>query len=100
MSQCTVTLNDANELAICGHLRLEDVETLIQQCRALIHDSAALIINLKAVLSSDSSGLALLLNLIRFGKDFNRNITIKDCPESLIAIAEVTGLKNVLPFQP
>ena len=41
MSQATITLNDANELAIRGHLLLENVETLIQEGRALIHDSVA-----------------------------------------------------------
>ncbi|HET9843959.1 MAG TPA: STAS domain-containing protein [Gammaproteobacteria bacterium] len=55
-------------------------------------------LDLKNVSKSDSSGLALLTNLLSKAKEKNLHLRIKNTPKKMRDLARVSGLDELLPF--
>lgn len=53
-------------------------------------------LSLNKVAYSDSAGLALIIELLRIAKRYNKDLTIKEIPDQLQALFKFCGLKNLL----
>jgi len=60
---------------------------------------ASIYIDLQAVERSDSAGLALLIEWLRVARHLNKTITFRNIPPQMHAIAQVSGLEEILPLE-
>jgi len=56
---------------------------------------SSVIINFKNIQRSDSAGLALLIEILRMGKQLKRAIFFKNVPSNLLAMANFCGLSSL-----
>jgi phospholipid transport system transporter-binding protein len=54
--------------------------------------------DLREVTQSDSAGVAVLVEWVRFAKQQNRILRFKNLPPQLFTIIQVSGLDTVLPI--
>lgn len=82
------------ELRISGNLTLEEVPRHFGdiKCRASLPSS----VDLSAVERTDSSALALLLELKAMAKSLNQDIELKSPPPALLTLARLSGASGLL----
>ncbi len=86
---------------ICGELSFASVPGLLQRGMEIFATAEAeslLRVDLAGVPRADSAGLALLICWVRQAR--KRNIRIEFCnvPEQMLKIADVSGLRTILPL--
>ncbi len=72
---------------------------ILEQSTIMFESITDLDIDLAEVSHSDSAGLALLIHWIRFAKQTNKKIVFHNIPAQMMAIADVSGLNELLPIQ-
>jgi phospholipid transport system transporter-binding protein len=88
-------MND--QLQISGDLCFANVMSIYEQSLAYLKKSNALAFDFSKVTSSDSSGLALVMEWIKFAKKNNKSIQISHLTEDLLSIAKSAGILTLLP---
>jgi phospholipid transport system transporter-binding protein len=84
---------------VSGELTLHTAKQALANSETLFDDANTLNIDLADVSRSDSAGLALLIAWMRSAKKHNQPITFFNIPNQMLAIAEASGLDQVLPKQ-
>jgi ABC-type transporter Mla MlaB component len=56
-------------------------------------------IDMKDVSSSDTAGLAWLIKMVAFYQSKNKKVSIINQPKQLIALASISNVLELLPFQ-
>ncbi len=74
-------------------------EVLASSMNLLRRSGASVYIDLQAVERSDSAGLALLVEWLRVARRLNKTITFRNIPPQMRAIAQVSGLEEILPLE-
>lgn len=93
----TVKTISSGHIALDGPLTFATVPNLLIKCKSCFtKDLAQWVLDLAAVTSSDSAGIALLLELKREAKRQKKCFTITNIPSQLQRIAEVTGVQELL----
>jgi phospholipid transport system transporter-binding protein len=82
-----------------GELTFDTVAQLLASSQALLAASPALTIDLAGVQRSDSAGLALLIEWTRSAAARRQAIAFTNIPAQMRALARVSGLDGVLPFE-
>lgn len=88
---------EAPDLLISGPLTHTTVMSALSQCCALFPPQTSVRLNLKGVTACDSASLALLIALLRFGKQNGNTVTFSDLPKQMQELSQVSGLKGILP---
>lgn len=101
MSQACVLKRDSETgyINICGDLTFTTVSGLLSSARDMFASLVKLDIDLAKVSSSDSAGLALLIDWMRLAKQNNKKIIFHNIPEQMLAMARASGLDELLPLQ-
>ncbi len=86
---------------VCGELSFVSVPGLLERSKEVfesIEEDRLLRVDLAGVPRADSAGLALLVCWVRQAR--RRNIRIEFCnvPEQMLKIADVSGLRSILPL--
>ncbi len=87
---------------VCGELSFASVPGLLRRSEEVFASAAeggrVLRVDLTGVPRADSAGLALLVCWVRQAR--RRNIRIEFCnvPEQMLKIANVSGLRSILPL--
>jgi len=81
-----------------GVLDFQSVPGIWQQGLALFAEAPSLVLDLQQVSRSDSAGLALLIEWMRFARSHNKPISFINMPSQMLAIARVSSLDNILPL--
>ncbi len=89
------TLN-GDELVLSGFLDKRSGIELWNNRQQLL--KSAINIQLSALERTDSAGLATLIALYKEAKQKNIPMKIQGAPQQLLDIAEVSGVKDILPF--
>ncbi len=89
-------IESANEISLKGMLTFKSVTTIKQAIVRWLEKREGVTIGLSGVRYSDSSGLALLMEWLRYAKQQNKTLNFVDMPEQMRAIAQVTDLSNIL----
>lgn len=86
--------------AISGELGFATVTQLLEQSRKLLFTDAVerLELDLAAVTRADSAGLALLLQWMRLARQHDTQISFRNLPPQLLAIAHAGELEPLLPL--
>jgi len=99
MIKATIRDNGAGRLTIQGDLSFASVPAIWTQWQNLDGGRTGLDIDLSAVRRSDSAGLALLVACLRQTKQTGKSIWFFNIPTQMQAMARVSGLDQLLPFQ-
>ncbi len=91
MSQIRVD-NEDNRWWISGELCFSTVDQLLVEFNQIVKDTPPKIIDLSEVTHTDSAGLALLIEWLKFDKLIN----FDNIPIQLLSIAAVSGLQDLI----
>lgn len=94
----SVTFNhDLARIIIDGELSYGTASAVLEQATALFSKLDELDIDLAAVSSSDSAGVAVLVDWMRYAKQTDKHVVFHNIPAQILAIASASGLDEVLP---
>lgn len=83
---------------LSGHINFQTVPMIWRQGMKMFKDAPSLVLDLQGIERSDSAGLALLVEWMRFARNRNRPISFMNMPSQMLAIARASSLDNILPL--
>lgn len=86
-------------IIVVGELNFTTAASGIDMTQDLFAKTATLDIDLTEVTHSDSAGLALLIEWMRQANALNKPIRYFNMPAQMLAMAETSGLEELLPLQ-
>jgi phospholipid transport system transporter-binding protein len=86
----------AGEYRVSGPLVFATVPGLLEQSKATFDGEAQLQVDLSAVQTADSAGLALLIEWYRLAARANRGLRFVNVPEQLRALARISDVDELL----
>jgi phospholipid transport system transporter-binding protein len=100
MSEASIRQGAAGELLLVGVLDYRTGPALREAGRELISENPATTLSLSCaqVEKSSSVGLSLLLAFMRDATAANKTLVLRDLPEDMREIAQVSGLLELLPL--
>ncbi len=98
MNQATLSRSGDGRLTISGEFGFATASSLLTQGAKLVNQGQDLTIDLSGVTSSDSAGLALMLEWMDQFRAAGQQLHFLNVPESLLEIARVSNLADLLPL--
>lgn len=96
MKQADLMCKDNNAF-LAGEINFSNVMSLRQKSLAQFnHHAPELFFDLSKVKSSDSSGLALMIEWIKLGNARHKKVKFLQVPKELLSIAKVSGLEDLI----
>lgn len=92
-----VEVDADGKFLIKGDLDFQTVPRVWRASQSLFANSQSLRIDLSGVESSNSAGLALLIEWMRFAESSNRSIEFQNLPEQMKQVAQLCGIEEKLP---
>lgn len=99
MTDATIEVGKSGRIEIRGDLSFQSVPELWNLFCAHISARDELEIDLSQIARSDSAGLALLVECLRQAHRSGKTVRFMNIPAQMLAIARVSSLDQVLPFQ-
>jgi phospholipid transport system transporter-binding protein len=96
VSLAGVSALDANSIVLKGVLNFDTVPGLMKQVELLIKQSTEASVDFSEVEKTNSAGLALLLEIVRFMQLRNANVQFKNVPEQIAIVARAYGIDTAL----
>jgi phospholipid transport system transporter-binding protein len=96
MSSTAAIVEEKNRLIVSGELNFETVAVLWKQSLPLLVKYPHINIDLSQITSSNSAGLALLLEWLKYGKRENKVITFSGIPQQLQSLAAIAGVDLII----
>lgn len=96
MKTIAAIVDENSRLIVSGVLNFETVVTLWKQSLLLLMKYSYVDIDLSKVTASNSAGLALLVEWLKYGKQENKTIIFSGMPPQLQSIAKVAGVDLIL----
>ena len=84
------------EFKITGDLDFQTVPAVWQKSTALFEECSSIHIDLSDVIRSNSAGLALLIQWMRYARSRDKTISFHHLPVQMQEIARVCGVYNTL----
>jgi len=84
---------------VSGELTFSTVNGLLTVAPEHFAQLNELEIDLANVTRSDSAGLALLVDWLRYAKNANKSLVFHNIPTQMLAIANASGLDKLLPVK-
>lgn len=81
-----------------GVLSFQTVPVIWRHGMDVFRTAPSLVLDLENVTRSDSAGLALLIEWMRFARSLNKPISYINMPSQMLAIARACSLDNILPL--
>lgn len=100
MNEATLNPAENGSWHISGDLIFATVPGLLAQKERLFNGQGKLVIDLAGVDYSDSAGLALILEWLDECRRINRELCVRNAPRSMLDIARVTNVSDILPLAP
>ena len=85
-----------NVIFVSGDLNFKNVMSLHQKCIEQSQPLPELVFDFSRVTSSDSSGLALLVEWIKMAELAKKRVVIKGLSNGLVELAKVSGLDALI----
>jgi phospholipid transport system transporter-binding protein len=87
---------DNGRLIVSGQLNFATIKKLWKASLPLLASQTELHFDLSKVLSSNSAGIALLIEWMKYAKQHQKTITFERIPAQLQSIAAVSGVTSIL----
>jgi phospholipid transport system transporter-binding protein len=100
MSDARILAVGDTALRVEGVLDFTTVGPLAVEGRRRFSGTGPLEIDLGAVVQANSAGLALLLEWLDLARQRNLTLRFRNLPDSLVRLAALTNLTNLLPVVP
>lgn len=95
-----LTIDDVSKrILVSGDLTFVTAASGIGMTKDIFAELPQLDMDLAAVTHSDSAGLALLVEWIRQARKANKPIRFFNMPTQMLALAEASGMEELLPLQ-
>lgn len=98
MSEVSLTESAPGRFSIQGELSFQSVPMLNRKIKSILSTSDAAVIDLSAVVRSDSAGVALLVEWTRMAHLHDKQLSFDHIPDQMLAIVRVSGLADILPL--
>ena len=98
MPKASIQEGKNGRLEVHGALDFDSVPELWNCCCARFDDHDPLDIDLSQVERSDSAGLAMLVECLRWAHQNGKTLRFFNIPAQMLAIARVSALDQVLPL--
>jgi len=98
MSCATFNCSNDGMLTISGEFGFTTASDLLTQGKNLVSTHKELTIDLSGITGSDSAGLAVMLEWMAQSKAAGQQLHFLNVPESLLEIARVSNLIDILPL--
>lgn len=89
-------IEEGDCLVVSGNLNFATIMPLWNASLLLLIKKSSLRFDLSKIVSSNSAGLALLLEWLRYAKEKKKSITFLNIPSQLLSIANVAGVGKIL----
>jgi phospholipid transport system transporter-binding protein len=99
MTSSNLSINETGNVIVSGDLTFATVTELFDLAPQKFEQQSDLVINLAGVTRSDSAGLALVIEWIRFANNNHKSIVFQNIPDQMLAIAHASGLDELIPVQ-
>jgi phospholipid transport system transporter-binding protein len=86
-------MTEHNRLAVTGELNFTTIMPIWQSSLALLTACSTLTIDLSKVTATNSAGLILLIEWLKYAKHNNKIVIFENLPPQIQSIAQVAGLK-------
>ncbi len=90
------------ELRLPKRLTLAEASTaarsLAAEASAAVADTMPLVINASGMEGFDSSAFAVMLEVVRKAKSAGRDVTVRGAPASMVELAKLYGVDELLSF--
>ena len=98
ITQTNLQLSDDGVLRLSGAVSHQTVPVLLSLSKKFFdnNDRKEIVIDLKQVSRSDSSGVALLLEWMRQASGRNKTLLFTNIPAQMLEIAKVSGVDKIL----
>ena len=83
---------------LSGNINFQTVPVIWREGVEMFKNAPSLVLDLQGIDRSDSAGLALLIEWMRFARNLNRPISYMNMPAQMLAIARASSLDNILPL--
>ncbi len=83
---------------LSGTLTFKTVPVIWRQGLDLFGEAPSLMLDLSAIKRSDSAGVALLVEWMRFARSHNKPISYINMPQQMLAIVRASSLDAILPL--
>ena len=83
---------------LTGTLSFKTVPIIWRQGLDLFSQAPSLLLDLSGVTRSDSAGVALLIEWMRFARSHNKPISYINMPSQMLAIVRASSLDTILPL--
>lgn len=96
MSEFSIEDLGDGRFAVSGDMTFDTAEKILKSSEEMFEEHAQLEIDLSEITTSDSAGLALLLEWVTWANHSVREIRFKGMPEKIHAIAKTTEVDHLL----
>jgi len=83
---------------LSGTLSFKTVPVIWRQGLDLFSEAPSLLLDLSGIKRSDSAGVALLVDWMRFARSHNKPISYINMPQQMLAIVRASSLDAILPL--
>ncbi len=83
---------------LSGTLTFKTVPVIWRQGLDLFSEAPSLMLDLSDIERSDSAGVALLVEWMRFARSHNKPISYINMPQQMLAIVRASSLDTILPL--
>lgn len=84
------------EMRLQGKLSFTNVMQLFADFKQKIADANHITLNFSDVTASDSAGLALIIEFLKYANLNNKKVTIQNIPEGISSLAKAASLDKLL----
>lgn len=98
MSSLNITKKSPKYFIIDGALTFATIDKQTLKSISFLNTAKAITIDLDRVTSTDSAGLALMIEWIKYSRENRSHITFKNIPEQLLNLAKLSGFDQSSHF--
>jgi len=98
VSQLNIIKESVGHIVIDGDLTFATIDKKSLKSFSFLNTSKEITIDLSRVSSTDSAGLALMIEWIRYSRHNRTQISFKNIPEQLLNLAKLSGFDQTSHF--
>ena len=96
LKNADITFNE-NRFLVSGDLNFSNVMSVYENSLNQLHHCRELRFDFSQLRSSDSSGLALIMEWIKFARQHQKAVHFSHLSQDLMSLAKVSGLDKIIP---
>lgn len=96
MNNLRIQEHEPGRFVIDGNLTFSTIDKKFVKSLSLPKSAQRVIFDLKGVTTTDSAGLALIVEWIKFARNRNIQLSFENIPDQLLSIARLSGVEEMI----